>query len=90
MGGPLARPDACGQRAAALYSPIGTAKLNELDPEKYLRQALGCIARHPINRIDELLPWKVAAQRLSALPQSAGVLPCRRARWCNCASSFNT
>jgi transposase len=53
--------DAGGERAAAIYSLIGTAKLNDIDPEAYLRYALERIADHPINRIDELLPWNVAA-----------------------------
>lgn len=53
--------DAGGERAAAIYSLIGTAKLNDLDPEAYLREVLGRIADHPINRIDELLPWNLAA-----------------------------
>jgi transposase len=52
--------DAGGERAAAMYSLIGTAKLNDLDPEAYLRYALERIAEHPINRIDELLPWNLA------------------------------
>ena len=52
--------DAGGERAAAIYSLIGTAKLNDIDPEAYLRYVLERIADHPINRIDELLPWKVA------------------------------
>jgi transposase len=50
-----------GQRAAILYSLIGSAKMNGLDPEAYLRHVLGRIAEHPINRIEELLPWNVAA-----------------------------
>jgi transposase len=53
--------DAGGERAAAMYSLIGTAKLNDLDPEAYLRYVIERIAEHPINRIEELLPWKVAA-----------------------------
>jgi len=52
--------DAGGQRAAAIYSLVETAKLNGLDPEGYLREVLGRIADHPINRIDELLPWNIA------------------------------
>ena len=51
--------DAGGERAADIYSLIGTAKLNGLDPEAYLRYVLERIAEHPINRIDELLPWRV-------------------------------
>ncbi len=52
-----------GERAAAIYSFIGTAKLNDIDPEAYLRYVLTRIAEHPINRIDELLPWNLAAIR---------------------------
>jgi transposase len=67
----FAGSDAGGERAAAIYSLIGTAKLNGLDPEAYLRHVLACIASHPINRIDELLPWNVAERLSSALPQAA-------------------
>lgn len=51
--------DKGGERAAALYSLIGTARLNGLDPLGYLREVVRRIASHPINRIDELLPWNV-------------------------------
>jgi hypothetical protein len=48
-----------GERAAAIYSLIGTAKLNGLDPEAYLREVLTRIADHLINRIVELLPSQI-------------------------------
>lgn len=51
--------DAGGERAAAIYSLVETAKLNGLDPEAYLRDVLERIADHPINRIEELLPWNI-------------------------------
>ncbi len=57
----FAGSDAGGERAAAIYSLIGSAKLNGLDPEAYLRDVLTRIADHPINRIDELLPWNLVA-----------------------------
>lgn len=55
----FAGSDRGGERAATFYSLIGSAKLNGLDPEAYLRYVLATIADHPISRIDELLPWKI-------------------------------
>jgi hypothetical protein len=55
----FAGSDAGGERAAAIYSLVGSAKLNGLDPEAYLREVLTRIADHPINRIEELLPWNL-------------------------------
>jgi transposase len=59
----FAGADTGGERAAAMYSLIGSAKLNGLDPEAYLREVLSRIADHPINRIAELLPWNVELQK---------------------------
>ena len=56
----FAGSDAGGERAAAIYSLIGTAKLNDIDPEAYLRDVLTRIADHPVNRIDDPLPWNAA------------------------------
>ena len=59
----FAGSDAGGERAAVIYSLIGTAKLNGLDPEAYLREVLTRIADHPICRIEELLPWNLGPNR---------------------------
>ena len=55
----FARSDTGGERAAAIYTLIGTAKLNDRDPEAYLRAVLTRIADHPVNRIGELLSWSL-------------------------------
>ena len=54
--------DAGGHTAAVMYSLLGTARLNGINPQRYLRHILERIAEHPSNRIDELLPWAVAEQ----------------------------
>ena len=55
----FAGSDAGGERAAVIYSLIGSAKLNGLDLEAYLREVLARIVDHPIHRIAELLPWSL-------------------------------
>ena len=49
-----------------MYTLLGTAQLNGLDPEAYLRHVLERLADHPINRIEQLLPWNVAAETPSS------------------------
>ena len=56
----FAGADSGGERAANIYSLIGTAELCGINPEAYLTDVLKRIADHPINRIDELLPWNLA------------------------------
>jgi transposase len=55
----FAGSDDGGERAAAIYTLLGTAKLNDLNPESYLRYVLERIADHPINQIEDLLPWNL-------------------------------
>ena len=62
----FAGADSGGERAAAIYPLIGTAKLNGVDPETWLHHVLANIADHPVNRVDDFLPWNCAAQLPSA------------------------
>lgn len=55
----FAGSDAGGERAAAIYSLLGSAKLNGIDPEAYMSEVLRRISDHPVNRIEELLPWRL-------------------------------
>jgi transposase len=64
----FAGSDAGGERAAAIYSLIGSAKLNGLDPEAYLREVFTCIAEYPVNHVAELLPWNLMMQGMQHAP----------------------
>jgi hypothetical protein len=64
----FAGSDRGGDRAATFYSLIGTAKLNGLNPEAYLRYVLEHIADHPITRIQELLPWNLTTMLTASEP----------------------
>ena len=66
----FAGSDAGGERAALIYSLIGTARLNDINPQDYLTYVIERIADHPINRVGELLPWQVSA-KLEALRSKA-------------------
>ena len=66
----FAGSDAGGERAAAMYSLIGTAKLNGVDPEAYLSYVLARIADHPLQQIDQLLPWNTPVRRTIAAEES--------------------
>jgi transposase len=65
--------DSGGERAAAMYSLIGTCKLNEINPRAYLEYVLTHIADHKVNRINELLPWNVADKLKPATPPTPTV-----------------
>jgi len=59
----FAGSDAGGKRAAAIYTPIETARTNDLDPEVWFADVINRISVHPIKRIRELLPWNWKLRR---------------------------
>ncbi len=63
----FAGSDAGGERAAAMYSLLGSAKLNGHNPQAFLREVLARISEHPITRINELLPWHLQTMNATAL-----------------------
>jgi transposase len=67
----FAGSDSGGERAAAMYTLIGSAKLNGLDPELYLRTVLAQIADHPITQLQDLLPWNLAPSLQTHSSQAA-------------------
>jgi len=52
-----------GERAATLYSLLGTAKLNGINPQTYLTHVLTVIADYKVNQISELMPWNVKLEK---------------------------
>ena len=63
--------DRGGQRAAAMYTLIATAKLNDIDPEAWLADVLRRISDHPVSRLHELLPWYWRKQTFEQQAQAA-------------------
>lgn len=59
----FAGSDEGGRRAAAIYTLIETAKLNDIDPQAWLTDVLARLQDHPAKRIDELLPWNWNRER---------------------------
>ena len=57
--------DAGGHRAAAIYTLMDTAKLNDVDPQAWLADVLARLPDHPAKRLDDLLPWAWKANRRS-------------------------
>jgi transposase len=62
----FAGSDRGGERAAAIYTLIETAKLNGVDPQAWLADVLARIADHPAKRLTDLLPWNWRAERRAA------------------------
>ncbi len=63
--------DRGGHRAAAMYSLIVTAKMNDVDPQAWLADVLARIATHPLHRLDELLPWSWKTSQQQGLAKQA-------------------
>ena len=71
--------DRGGQRAAVAYSLIQTCRLNDVDPQAWLADVLARIADHPVNRLDQLLPWNWRSAALKPEPRSHSMQPCNMA-----------
>jgi len=69
----FAGSDSGGERAAAMYSLLGTCKLNGVNPRAYLEYVLTYIADHVATRVDELLPWNVADKLKPATAPKANI-----------------
>ena len=62
----FAGSDEGGRRAAAIYTLIESAKLNDIDPQAWLADVLARLPDHPAKRIADLLPWNWQRQNLAA------------------------
>ena len=67
----FAGSDEGGRRAAIMYTLIETARLNGVDPEAWLAEVIARVGAHPINRIDDLLPWKWKSNAEAVTPSQA-------------------
>jgi len=67
----FAGSDRGGERAAAMYSLIVTAKLNDVDPRAWLADVLARIADHPALQLHQLLPWHWAQEKAARDPLAA-------------------
>jgi len=79
----FAGSDRGGERAAAMYTLIATAKLNGVDPQAWLANVMHRIADHPASQLHGLLPWHWKIRHIRALPPDniaafAGCLRCTR------------
>jgi len=64
--GPSRLSDEGGRRAAAMFTLVGTCKLNGVDPQSLARHVLAHLPDHPASRIVELLPWNFRPQSVAA------------------------
>src|SRR5207245_8477329 len=74
----FAGSDEGGRRAAAIYTLIATAKLNDIDPQAWLADVLARLPDHPAKRIHELLPWNWRLQSVAHAARAQSVLRRRR------------
>ena len=63
----FAGSDRGGERAAAIYSLIVTATLNDVDPRTWLADVLARIADHSVKSLHQLFPWEWKLQRIAAI-----------------------
>ena len=55
-----------GRRAAAMYTLIVTAKMNDVDPQAWLADVLAKLPDHPAHRLAEMMPWAWKARQEAA------------------------